>query len=152
MNSHEPKFGAKVTFTIAGKPYVGRVVEERGPIGLGGRRLYRIFYQLGEGNWKETELPIDEIDEFENSTLNRRKLRELEYIYAVEAVEAHSIFLEPNHAESFTKFLKEQNVRFYTDPNAIPGEINVLVDKSTPWMSLLALLTVWKLRCAEDSA
>jgi len=41
---------------------VGQVTEDRGPIGIGGRRLYRVDYELDKGNWYLTELPADEIE------------------------------------------------------------------------------------------
>jgi hypothetical protein len=41
------------------------VREDRGPIGIGGRRLYRIDYELGQDNWYGIELPADEIEVIE---------------------------------------------------------------------------------------
>jgi hypothetical protein len=43
-------------------------------------------------------------------------------------------------------------VRFNEDPNAIQGEINFLVDKSTPWETFVALLNEWKRQYAEELA
>lgn len=57
--------GDKIRFRIGGRSVVGKVQEDRGPIGLNGRRLYGVRYELGEGNWYATELPADQIEVIE---------------------------------------------------------------------------------------
>lgn len=152
MNSHEIPIGAKVTFHMAGRPFVGRVSEDRGPIGMGGRHLYTVSYEVGKGNWNSTELTAEEIENVEYTPVNLRRKREVEYIIPVQAVEAHSLFAKPNHAQALANYLRSQGVRFSEDPDAIQGEINFLVDKSTPWDTFVALLNEWKRQYAEQVA
>ena len=109
-------------------------------------------YEVGKGNWYSTEVPADEIDDIEYRPVNLRKKRELEYIIPVEAVEAHSLFARPEHAQPLADFLRSQGVRFTEDPDAIHGAINILVDKSTPWEEFVARLNEWKRQYAEGSA
>jgi len=149
MNTHEVPIGAKVSFRIAGRPVVGRVLQDRGPIGRGGRRLYLVRYEVGKGNWYSTELPADEMEGIEHKAVNLRKKREVEYIVPIEAVEAHSLFARPEHAQPLANFLRSQGVRFTEDPNAVEGEINFLIDKNTPWEELVDLLNEWKRQYAE---
>jgi hypothetical protein len=149
MKTQDVPIGAKVTFRIAGRAQVGRVLEDRGPIGLGGRHLYLVRYEVGKGNWYSSELPADEIDDIEYKPLNRRKMREVEYIIPVAAVEAHSLFARPEHAIPLAEFLRSKGVRFTEDPDAIQGEINFLIDKSTPWEEFVAFLNEWKRQFAE---
>lgn len=40
----------------------GVITEDRGPIGVGGRRLYRVDADLGEGSPVVMELPASEIE------------------------------------------------------------------------------------------
>jgi hypothetical protein len=152
MNTHDVPIGAKVTFRIAGRPLLGRVLEDRGPIGKGGRHLYLVRYEAGKGNWRSTELPAEEIEHIECKPVNLRRKREVQYIVPVEAVEAHSLFARPEHAGPLAEFLQSQGVRFTKDPDAIEGEINFLVEKSTPWEEFVALLNEWKRQYAEGSA
>jgi hypothetical protein len=152
MKTHDVPIGAKVRFRIAGRALVGRVLQDRGPIGKGGRHLYLVRYEAGKGNWYSTELPADEIEDIEYKPVNLRKRREVEYIIPVEAVEAHSLFARPEHAQPLAAFLRSQGVRFTEDPDAIQGEINFLIDKSTPWEEFVALLNEWKRQYAEGSA
>jgi hypothetical protein len=152
MNSHEVPIGAKVTFRMAGRPFVGRVSEDRGPIGMGGRHLYLVRYEVGQGNWNSTELSAEEIEDIEYSPASLRKKREVEYIIPVQALEAHSLFAKPEHAHSLANYLRSQGVRFSEDPHAIQGEINFLVEKSTPWETFIALLNEWKRQHAEELA
>lgn len=151
MNTHDVPVGAKVSFRMAGRPIVGRVLQDRGPIGRGGRHLYLVRYEVGKGNWYSTELPAEEIENVEYRPVNPRKKREVEYIIPVEAVEAHSLFARPEHARPLGDFLRSQEVRFTQDPEAIDGEINFLIDKNTPWEEFVALLNEWKRRYAEGS-
>ena len=64
-------------------------------------------------------------------------------------MEAHSLFARPEHAKSLAPFLESHNVRFTQDPEAIEGEINFIIDKSTPWEEFVALLNEWKRLYAE---
>jgi hypothetical protein len=84
--------------------------------------------------------------------MNSRKRREVDYIIPFEAVEAHSLFARPEHAGPLADFLRSQGVRFTEDPEAIQGEINFLIDKSTAWDEFVALLNEWKRQFAEGSA
>jgi hypothetical protein len=152
MNTQEIPIGAKVNFRIAGRAAVGRVLQDRGPIGRGGRHLYLVRYQVGKGNWYTTELPADEMEDIDYRPANLRRRREVEYIIPVEALEAHSLFAKPEHAQPLADFLRSQSVRFSEDPDAIQGEINFLIDKSTPWEEFVALLNEWKQQYAEGSA
>ena len=152
MDKREIPIGAKVRFPIAGKVQVGRVLQDRGPIGMGGRHLYLVRYEAGQGNWYSTEIPTDEVEVLEYKQGARRRMRELEYIIPVQAVEAYSLFAQPEHAELLAAFLKSQGVGFTEDPEAIPGEINFLIDKHTPWEDFVALLNEWKYRYAEGAA
>jgi hypothetical protein len=149
MNTLDVPIGAKVSFRLAGRLFVGRVLQDRGPIGKGGRRLYLVRYELGKGNWYTTELSADEIESIEYKPVNLRKKREVEYIIPVQAVEAHSLFARPEHAQPLAEFLRSQGVRFAEDPDAIEGEINFLIDKSTSWEEFVALLNEWKRQYAE---
>ena len=44
--ANEITVGSKVEFTFVGQPFVGVVVEDRGPIGWKGRRLLRVRVEL----------------------------------------------------------------------------------------------------------
>jgi hypothetical protein len=61
MSSKVIHVGDKVQIRLAGRAFVGQVQEDRGPIGVGGRRLYGIVYELGKDNRYYIELPADEI-------------------------------------------------------------------------------------------
>lgn len=152
MSTHDVPVGARVRFRLAGRPQEGRVLQDRGPIGRGGRHLYLVRYEVGKGNWYSTELPAEEMEDIEHPPVNARRRREVEYIFPVEAVEAHSVFARPEHARPLADFLRSQGVRFTEDPDAIQGEVNVLVDKGTPWEEFVALLNEWKRQYAEGSA
>jgi hypothetical protein len=152
MDTHEVPIGAKVSFRIAGRPAVGRVLQDRGPIGRGGRHLYLVRYEVGKGNWYFTELPADEIEDIEFKPVNLRKKREVEYIIPVKCVEAHSLFARPEHAQPLGEFLRSQGVHFTEDAEAIHGEINFLIDRTTPWEDFISLLNEWKRQFAEGSA
>ena len=52
----------KVKFRLGARDVVGQVREDRGPIGVGGRRLYLVVYELGRDNWYSVEMPADEIE------------------------------------------------------------------------------------------
>ena len=54
-----------VRFRIGARSFTGQVREDRRPIGIGGRRLYLLEYELGKDNRYGIELPIDEIEVIE---------------------------------------------------------------------------------------
>lgn len=152
MNTRDIPIGAKVTFRIANRPLAGRILEDRGPIGKGGRHLYSVSYEAGKGNWHSTELAADEIENIEYRPVDPRRMREVAYIIPFEAVEAHSLFARSEHAVLLAKFLNSRGVRFTEDPHVFQGEINFLIDKNiTPWEEFVALLNEWKRQYAEES-
>ena len=53
--------GTKVQFTIGLATCVGRIVEDRGKLGFGGRRLYRIEYISDQDDLHSTERPEEEL-------------------------------------------------------------------------------------------
>lgn len=67
MSTKQIKVGDKVRFKIGGRSVVGQVREDRGPIGLNGRHLYRVVYELGKDNAYSTELPPDQIEVIEQT-------------------------------------------------------------------------------------
>jgi hypothetical protein len=152
MNTQDVPIGAKVSFSIAGRNVAGRILQDRGPIGMGGRHLYLVRYEVGKGNWYSTELPAEEIVDVEYKPADLRRKREVEYIIPVETVEGHSLFARPEHARPLGEFLRSQGIRFTEDPDAIEGEINFLVDKGTPWEEFVSHLSEWKRQFAEGSA
>jgi hypothetical protein len=62
MSSRAVHVGDKVRFRSGARSITGQVREDRGPIGIGGRRLYLVVYELGKGNWYNIELPAAEIE------------------------------------------------------------------------------------------
>jgi hypothetical protein len=54
--------GEKVKFMYVRIPVVGEITEDRGPIGVGGRRLYRIRYSRPDSDPSYTELPEEELE------------------------------------------------------------------------------------------
>jgi hypothetical protein len=54
--------GDRVRFRLGNKTFVGQVREDRGPIGVGGRHLYLIVYELGKDNRYPIELPAHELE------------------------------------------------------------------------------------------
>jgi hypothetical protein len=63
MKTRKPKtahVGDKVRFHVGARRLLGEVIEDRGAIGVSGRRLLRI--RVGShGNGREFELPADEV-------------------------------------------------------------------------------------------
>lgn len=59
-NRREPKFkiGDRVQFTYMSSPVNGRIVEDRGSIGVEGRRLYRVVGKAGNVT-RVLELPAE---------------------------------------------------------------------------------------------
>jgi hypothetical protein len=62
MSSRTIHVGDEVRFQLAGRTVAGTLREDRGPIGIGGRRLYLIVYEMGKGNQYMVELPRDEFE------------------------------------------------------------------------------------------
>jgi hypothetical protein len=62
MSSHLIQVEDKVRFRLAGRDQIGTVREDRGPIGVGGRHLYLVVYELGLGNRYQIELPADQLE------------------------------------------------------------------------------------------
>ncbi len=57
--------GDRVKFTLGARPVEGRVKEERGPIGINGRRLYLVEFGNGDGEPQppsQIELPAEELE------------------------------------------------------------------------------------------
>jgi hypothetical protein len=57
MSERRVAVGAEVRFELGGRTVTGKVREDRGPIGIGGRRLYLITYELDKGTSYQVELP-----------------------------------------------------------------------------------------------
>jgi hypothetical protein len=51
------RVGDRIRFTYGVTPVEGVIVEDRGHIGVGGRRLWRIWFRLDEYNEYHAELP-----------------------------------------------------------------------------------------------
>src|SRR5437879_5808877 len=60
------RVGDKVRFELVGKFVEGQVREDRGPIGLGGRHLYAVRYELGKDNWYTNEFPAEKLEVIES--------------------------------------------------------------------------------------
>jgi hypothetical protein len=68
MSSRAVKVGDTVRFSMANRDVVGQVREDRGPIGVGGRRLYRVVYEMGTDCWYAIELPAEDLEVVEPKT------------------------------------------------------------------------------------
>jgi len=66
MSSRTVRVGDEVRFPLAGRTVAGQVREDRGPIGIGGRRLYLIVYELDKGTQYMVELPREEFEVVES--------------------------------------------------------------------------------------
>lgn len=56
------RVGARVSFHLGGRDVIGTVIEDRGPLGVGGRRLLRIRLELsGVADPIEVEVPESEL-------------------------------------------------------------------------------------------
>jgi hypothetical protein len=55
------KVGDRISFQFGVTPRVGVIDEDRGPIGVGGRRLYRIGLEVEPGIEMHFELPEEEL-------------------------------------------------------------------------------------------
>lgn len=60
------KVGTRVRFRFGFTQLVGRIVEDRGLLGVGGRRLYGIKFFEDEDEPRYTELSADEFQPVEN--------------------------------------------------------------------------------------
>jgi hypothetical protein len=58
-----PRFrvGDWVSFTLGAIHVVARIIEDRGPLGVGGRRLYRIETQFEDGEMDRFEVREDDL-------------------------------------------------------------------------------------------
>ena len=54
--------GDRVRFKIAGRPRQGVVKEDRGPIGISGRRLYLVEFRADPPSPSQIELPADQLE------------------------------------------------------------------------------------------
>jgi len=55
------KVGDRVRFEFGGRKVVGTIIEDRGRIGAGGRRLFAVRFRADLGSEGLLELPADEI-------------------------------------------------------------------------------------------
>jgi hypothetical protein len=56
------KVGQTVLVRTGGRQLLGIIVEDRGPIGIGGRRLWRVRESVGVGDFiREFEVPADQL-------------------------------------------------------------------------------------------
>ena len=62
MSSGVFHVGDQVQFRLANSAVFGQVREDRGPIGVGGRRLYLVSYEMGKDNRYFIELPAAEME------------------------------------------------------------------------------------------
>jgi hypothetical protein len=60
-SERELGIGVNVRFTYGHRDVIGNIKEDRGAIGKGGRRLYRITFQSEPGHYSEIELPADSL-------------------------------------------------------------------------------------------
>lgn len=58
----EIKVGVAVKFRYGSESVIGVVKEDRGSIGMGGRRLYLVEFQAGPFFESEIELPAEQLD------------------------------------------------------------------------------------------
>jgi hypothetical protein len=75
MSTRAVRIGDMVRFRIGAKVLTGQVREDRGSLGVGGRRLDQVVYQLGKDNWYQTELPADEMELIKEPAQRRRQAR-----------------------------------------------------------------------------
>lgn len=54
------KVGNRVQFHFVSRDIQGRITEDRGAIGRGGRHLYRVLVETDDASW-EIELPAEDI-------------------------------------------------------------------------------------------
>jgi hypothetical protein len=61
--AHAPlyKKGDVVSFLFGNGILSGQIVEDRGRLGIGGRRLYGIRFEINPGDLRYTEMPEEEL-------------------------------------------------------------------------------------------
>jgi len=70
------RVGDKVWIRLAGSRRMGRIVEDRGGIGRGGRRLLRVAYSTPSGRTSEGfELPAENVTSAEQTHNGSRKTK-----------------------------------------------------------------------------
>lgn len=58
-----PAVGSKVAFVFGAAQVTGTVIEDRGNLGVGGRRLLRVRFEIeGAGEPFETEIAADDVN------------------------------------------------------------------------------------------
>jgi hypothetical protein len=62
VSPYSPRVGSHVTFAWGRQKIEGKIVEDRGAIGVGGRRLYRIVAPLDPEDQIVIELPLDRFE------------------------------------------------------------------------------------------
>ena len=62
MSSKAIHVGDYVKINFGGNFLFGRIKEDRGPIGVKGRRLYGIIMDMGEGESSYIEMPAEEFE------------------------------------------------------------------------------------------
>jgi hypothetical protein len=66
MSKPSIRVGDKIRFNVGGDQFIeGQIIEDRGPIGVGGRRLYGISYDLGADHPYYIEMPAVEFEVIE---------------------------------------------------------------------------------------
>lgn len=60
------RVGDVVEFQLATSRVQGKVVEDRGPLGIGGRRIFRVEVIFDPDNTLSYELPADELQRISN--------------------------------------------------------------------------------------
>ena len=65
MSTRAIHVGDRVQFQSGDRFITGQVREDRGPIGVGGRRLYLVVFEMGKDNWYRVELPADRLEVIE---------------------------------------------------------------------------------------
>lgn len=66
MGSPAIRVGDRVRIRLASRHFLGRVMDDRGPIGVGGRRLYLIAFEIEKDTPFEAELPAEDIEVVES--------------------------------------------------------------------------------------
>lgn len=76
VRQRPPRVGDRA-FINMGNELEGTIVEERGNIGVGGRPLYRITVDMGEGVPLHVELPASEFRWFPQENIPRQRKKHL---------------------------------------------------------------------------
>jgi hypothetical protein len=80
-----------------------------------------------------------------------RRENEIRYVTGVEAVEAHSAFAKPEHADSLAGFLRSRGVKFRREDDVVGGDDDLLIDKELPFGEYMELLDEWKRQYADGA-